>query len=70
MAYFDLEHTSYHFRSPYIIESIFLDLAAYLALWVRCLQVGRLFARRKGGEVNPSDRGAGFKLLYVDESLA
>lgn len=32
-------------------------------------KVGRLFARRKGGEVNPSDRGAGFKLLYVDEDL-
>ncbi|CAE7594992.1 unnamed protein product [Symbiodinium natans] len=32
-------------------------------------KIGRLFARRKGGEVNPSDRGAGFKLLYVDENL-
>ncbi|CAJ1375731.1 unnamed protein product [Effrenium voratum] len=32
-------------------------------------RVGRLFARSKGGKVNPSDRGAGFRLLYVDKDL-
>ncbi|CAE8611102.1 unnamed protein product [Polarella glacialis] len=31
--------------------------------------IGRFFARVKGGEVNPSDRGAGFELLYVDKDL-
>jgi len=31
--------------------------------------VGRLFARSKGGKVNESNRGAGFKLLYVDGDL-
>lgn len=30
---------------------------------------GRFFAKAKGGKVNPSDRGAGFKLLYLDEDL-
>eukprot|EP00913_Durusdinium_trenchii_P005533 g5155.t1 len=31
--------------------------------------IGRLFARSKGGKVNESNRGAGFKLLYVDDDL-
>jgi len=31
--------------------------------------VGRLFARSKGGKVNESNRGAGFRLLYVDQDL-
>lgn len=31
--------------------------------------IGKIFARRKEGEVNPSDRGAGFTMLYVDEDL-
>lgn len=32
-------------------------------------KIGSLFARRKGGQVNPSNRGAGFQLLYVDDDL-
>lgn len=32
--------------------------------------IGRFFARSRGrGKANPSDRGAGFQLLYVDEDL-
>lgn len=31
--------------------------------------IGRFFAKAKGGKVNPSDRGAGFRLLYVDDDL-
>lgn len=31
--------------------------------------IGRWFARRKGGQVNPSDRGAGFRILYLDKEL-
>lgn len=31
--------------------------------------IGRFFARSTGGKVNPSDRGAGFTLLFLDEDL-